>query len=196
MYPEEEDEVRELVLRLNAQFPNDIGIFCAFLLNYVKLSPGEAIFLGAGEPHAYISGDIVECMANSDNVIRAGLTPKLRDIPNLVGTLTYVAAPASRHAVKPQPFPDTLTSTLYDPPISEFSVVSVTLAPTQTEGHRALDGPSIAIVTSGEGKLQWGAEPLDITRGEVVFIGAGRDINFSATGSGEELKIYRAFVEA
>ena len=56
VYPEEEEDVRDLVLRLNAQFPNDIGIFCAFLLNYVKLSPGEAIFLGAGEPHAYISG--------------------------------------------------------------------------------------------------------------------------------------------
>jgi mannose-6-phosphate isomerase len=52
----EEEGVRELVLRLNAQFPNDIGTFCAFLLNYVKLSPGEAIFLSAGEPHAYIHG--------------------------------------------------------------------------------------------------------------------------------------------
>jgi mannose-6-phosphate isomerase len=52
----EEESVRELVLRLNSQFPNDIGTFCSFLLNYVKLSPGEAIFLGAGEPHAYISG--------------------------------------------------------------------------------------------------------------------------------------------
>ena len=52
----EEESVRELVLRLNAQFPNDIGTFCSFLLNYVELSPGEAIFLGAGEPHAYISG--------------------------------------------------------------------------------------------------------------------------------------------
>lgn len=195
VHPEEED-VRELVLRLNAQFPNDIGIFCAFLLNYVKLLPGEAIFLGAGEPHAYISGDIIECMANSDNVIRAGLTPKLRDIPNLVNTLTYVTAPASRHAVKPQPFPDTLTSTLYDPPISEFSVVSVTLAPSQTEAHRGLDGPSIAIVTGGEGKLRWGGGFLDITRGEVVFIGAGTAINLSATGNGDGLEIYRAFVEA
>jgi mannose-6-phosphate isomerase len=52
----EEEGVRELVLRLNTQFPNDIGIFCSFLLNYVQLSPGEAIFLGAGEPHAYVSG--------------------------------------------------------------------------------------------------------------------------------------------
>jgi mannose-6-phosphate isomerase len=135
-------------------------------------------------------------MANSDNVIRAGLTPKLRDIPNLVNTLTYVAAPASRHAVKPQPFSDTLTSTLYDPPISEFSVVSVTLAPNQTEAHRALDGPSIAIVAGGEGKLRWAGESLGITRGEVFFIGAGTAINLSATGNGEELKIYRAFVEA
>jgi mannose-6-phosphate isomerase len=52
----EEEGVRKLVLRLNTQFPNDIGIFCSFLLNYVELSPGEAIFLGAGEPHAYVSG--------------------------------------------------------------------------------------------------------------------------------------------
>lgn len=52
----EEEGVRELVLRLNTQFPNDIGIFCSFLLNYVELLPGEAIFLGAGEPHAYLSG--------------------------------------------------------------------------------------------------------------------------------------------
>jgi mannose-6-phosphate isomerase len=52
----EEEGVRELVLRLNTQFPNDIGIFCSFLLNYVNLLPGEAIFLGAGEPHAYVSG--------------------------------------------------------------------------------------------------------------------------------------------
>jgi len=89
-----------------------------------------------------------------------------------------------------------LTSTLYDPPISEFSVVSVTLATSQTEAHRALDGPSIAIVASGEGKLEWGAESLDITRGEVVFIGAGTAIKISATGHGEELKIYRAFVMA
>ena len=52
----EEESIRELVLRLNTQFPNDIGVFCSFLLNYVKLSPGEAIYLGAGEPHAYVSG--------------------------------------------------------------------------------------------------------------------------------------------
>ncbi len=140
--------------------------------------------------------DIIECMANSDNVIRAGLTPKLRDVPNLVNTLTYVAAPATHHTVKPQPFPHASASTLYDPPISEFSVVSVTLAPRKTEVHRALGGPSIAIVAGGEGKLRWGDGSFEITKGEAVFISAGTAVNLSATGSGEELQIYRAFVEA
>lgn len=52
----DEKDVVELVIELDRQFPNDVGVFCVFLLNVVKLEPGEAIFLGAGEPHAYISG--------------------------------------------------------------------------------------------------------------------------------------------
>lgn len=53
---ENEVPVKELVLRLNSQFPGDIGAFCAFVLNFVQMQPGEAIFLAAGEPHAYVSG--------------------------------------------------------------------------------------------------------------------------------------------
>lgn len=53
---EVEKEVKDLVLTVNDQFPGDIGTFCAFMLNYVKMKPGDAIFLAAGEPHAYISG--------------------------------------------------------------------------------------------------------------------------------------------
>ena len=52
----EEEGVKDLILRLESQFPGDIGVFCAFMLNYVKLEPGEAIYLGAGAPHAYVSG--------------------------------------------------------------------------------------------------------------------------------------------
>ncbi|KAI0269431.1 mannose-6-phosphate isomerase [Gloeopeniophorella convolvens] len=193
----EEADLRELVLRLNAQFPADIGTFCAFLLNYVQLAPGKAIFLGAGEPHAYISGDIIECMANSDNVIRAGLTPKLRDIPNLVSTLTYAAAPSSHHVVKPVPFAGAGASTLYDPPVPEFSVVSVALALGAKETHREVEGPSILIVTGGSGRLQWADGSVDVTQGEVVFIGAATAVDFLAGGSdGDKLTLYRAFVEA
>jgi mannose-6-phosphate isomerase len=55
----------------------------------VKLSPGEAIYIGANEPHAYLSGECIECMATSDNVVRAGLTPKYRDVQTLCSVLTY-----------------------------------------------------------------------------------------------------------
>ena len=51
-----ENKIKDLILRLDGQFPGDIGVFCPFMLNYVKLAPGEAMFLGAGEPHAYVSG--------------------------------------------------------------------------------------------------------------------------------------------
>ncbi|HOJ38500.1 MAG TPA: mannose-6-phosphate isomerase, class I [Ignavibacteriales bacterium] len=68
---------------------NDIGLLSFFLLNFVELTTGEGIFLSAGIPHAYLSGNIVECMANSDNVIRVGLTPKFKDKDVLCEILKY-----------------------------------------------------------------------------------------------------------
>jgi len=65
------------------------GMFCPLLLNCLKLSPGEGFFMGANNPHAYISGDCIECMALSDNVIRAALTPKYKDVDTLCSSLTY-----------------------------------------------------------------------------------------------------------
>jgi mannose-6-phosphate isomerase len=68
-----------LFVRVFQQFPRDVGTLAVFFLNHVRLEPGEAIYLAANEPHAYLSGELVEAMASSDNVIRAGLTGKLRD---------------------------------------------------------------------------------------------------------------------
>ncbi|KAF9814779.1 hypothetical protein IEO21_04937 [Rhodonia placenta] len=192
---EAEKGIKELVLRLNSQFPGDIGVFCAFLLNYVKMNPGEAIFLAAGEPHAYVSGDIMECMATSDNVIRAGLTPKLRDIPNLVSGLTYGAGDARRHMVAPAKFGVAAHTQLYDPPIPEFAVLQVLVPAGETEVHPPIDGPSIAIVTEGQGALEWdGEERLDVSEGDVVFVGAEAGLKIVA-GSGGRLTVYRAYVE-
>ncbi|KAI0366040.1 mannose-6-phosphate isomerase [Pilatotrama ljubarskyi] len=198
---EVEREVKDLVIRLHGQFPGDIGVFCAFMLNHLTLEPGQAIFLAAGEPHAYVSGDIVECMATSDNVIRAGLTPKLRDVPNLVAGLTYNAAHASKHLVEPSAFDSAAHSTLYDPPIPEFSVVRTVLGVGEREAHPPVDGPSIAIVTEGRGEVNWGGSGeeeggrLDVGEGEVFFVGAGQGIEVKTDGEGE-LVIHRAFVEA
>ncbi|KAG6885751.1 hypothetical protein C0993_010262 [Termitomyces sp. T159_Od127] len=198
----ERQDLADLVMQCNTHFPGDIGLFCVFLLNYVTLEPGEAIFLGAGEPHAYVSGECIECMANSDNVIRAGLTPKLRDIPNLISTLTYTASTPTKHYVSPSPFSSTTatgsSSTLYDPPIPEFSVVQLKLAPGAEESHRPVMGPSIMIVTDGEGVVRWELEgreerKLDIGLGDVFFIGAGTKVRFE--GKDEEFVAYRAFVE-
>lgn len=202
--------LRNLILKLQTQYPYDVGVLCPLLLNTLNLSPGEAIYLGAGEPHAYISGEAVECMANSDNVIRAGLTPKLRDVGNLVKGLTYEAGEGSRASVVPTPFggegkegAGSAKSLLYDPPIEEFSVVSVALEKGASEMQRAVDGPSLVIVTEGSGSLAWaeeaqvqGMKEVDLGLGDVVFIAKGTPVSFSTRGKEGGLKAYRAFVEA
>jgi mannose-6-phosphate isomerase len=81
-------EKEQLVLSLERQY-KDVGVLAVLFFNYVKLSPGEALYIGANEPHAYLSGECLECMATSDNVVRAGLTPKYRDVQTLCSMLTY-----------------------------------------------------------------------------------------------------------
>lgn len=83
------DNIDQLMGRLNTDFPGDIGVMCPLLLNCVRLAPGHSFFCGPSEPHAYISGDCIECMAPSDNVIRSGLTPKFKDVDVLCDMLTY-----------------------------------------------------------------------------------------------------------
>lgn len=87
--PERRSRQQNLVLRLAREYPDDVGVLLALFLNHVDLAPGEALPLPANEPHAYLSGDAIECMASSDNVIRAGLTPKPRHVEALVESLTY-----------------------------------------------------------------------------------------------------------
>lgn len=82
-------KISQVFIRLATDFPGDVGCFCLFFLNYVVLEPGEAVFLEANLPHAYLSGDCVECMACSDNVVRAGLTSKYKDVDRLLSMLLY-----------------------------------------------------------------------------------------------------------
>lgn len=85
--------LERLMLRLNSEYPDDRGIFAPCLLNVLTLQPGESFFIGADEPHAYLRGDCVECMALSDNVVRAGLTPKFKDVETLCSMLHYRYGP-------------------------------------------------------------------------------------------------------
>ncbi|KAG5419220.1 PMI1 [Candida metapsilosis] len=195
----------ELIQRLNKQFPNDIGLFCGcLLLNHVALNKGEAMFLQAKDPHAYISGDIIECMAASDNVVRAGFTPKFKDVKNLVDMLTYACEPVEKQKMQPKKFPrstgDAITVNLFDPPIQEFSVLQTVFDKKGgKQTYKSIDGPSIIIATNGSGsiKIAGGDNKVDkIDTGYVFFVAPNTDIELIADGGDEQFTTYRAFVEA
>ena len=85
----EEDPLRKSILALYQEYPSDMGVLAPLYLNLVHLNPGEAMYLPAGQLHAYLEGLGMELMANSDNVLRGGLTPKQVDVPELLKTLTF-----------------------------------------------------------------------------------------------------------
>ena len=77
------------IVKLNKEYPADIGVLSPIFLNLILLEPGQAMFLPAGELHAYLKGVGIELMANSDNVLRGGLTPKHVDVPELLKVLNF-----------------------------------------------------------------------------------------------------------
>jgi len=197
-------ELADLVVRLNGQFEGDIGLFVLFFLNYVKLEIGEAMFLKADDIHAYLSGDIIECMASSDNVVRAGFTPKYQDIPTLTSMLTYSYAPISEQKMKPVDYHDVKlnkeayssnsSAILYDPPIEEFSVVKTELSAKGAKAtFEAIEGPSIIICTRGEGSISVGPKKEDSKEGYVFFVGATAQCVLESTG--ETFQTFKAFCE-
>lgn len=189
-------ELSNLLIRLNQQFPKDIGLFCGgLLLNYVKMSPGEAMFLRAKDPHAYISGDIIECMAASDNVVRAGFTPKFKDVKNLVDMLTYSYAPVIEQKMTPLGFKrgSGAKFTLYDPPIAEFAVLETRANDGETATIKAINGPSIVVSTEGQGTITDGKDTYDFGTGSVFFIGAGAEVSLTTVKG--PFVTYRAFCE-
>lgn len=116
-------EIATIFLRLNQDFPNDIGCLSVFFLNIINLLPGQAIFLPAKEPHAYLDGDCIECMACSDNVVRAGLTPKFKDVETLLNMLNYTAEPAECKIFQPTVV-DRFTQ-IYVPCVPDFAVAKI-----------------------------------------------------------------------
>ncbi|MET9469101.1 mannose-6-phosphate isomerase, class I [Streptomyces sp. NPDC006544] len=164
--------------------PGDPGVIAAMLLNHVRLQPGEAMFLGAGIPHAYLDGLGVELMANSDNVLRCGLTPKHVDVPELLKVVAF--EPGDPAVLRPEGDGEEV----YETPIDEFRLSRFVLA---TGGApRALSDatPQILLCTAGSPKAssaQSGELPL--SPGESVFVPAGERAELSGTGT-----VFRATV--
>nr|ACU18571.1 unknown [Glycine max] len=183
-------EKEQLVLRLEKQYPSDVGVIAAFFLNHVKLAPGEALFLGANEPHAYICGECIECMATSDNVVRAGLTPKHRDVQTLCSTLTYKQG--SPEILRGVPINQYVNK--YIPPFEEFEIDCCILPQGEKVVFPAVPGPSIFLVTVGEGMMTTESlKGYPITEGHVLFVAANTEITVS---SAPQLHLFRTGVNS
>jgi len=167
-----------LALRLSKQYPGDVGVLCAYFMYYRKLEPGQACFLGANEPHAYLAGDCTEIMANSDNVVRAGLTPKLRDVPTLCSMLTYRQPSHSGAEFHPGNLLEGKGSgqfgKIYSPPdpaVTEFQMERNVLS--KEDGSLELKPSSFAsimLILSGSGEAtQEDGKSLNVKKGDVYF---------------------------
>lgn len=160
-------EARTL-LELGESYPGDAGVLAAMLLNRVTLTPGQGLFLDAGNLHAYLSGTGVEIMANSDNVLRGGLTPKHVDVPELLRVLDF--EPAEVDILEPRA-DSAETPVRYATPAPEFALSRSSLA----EGSSIkLDssGPQIVLCTEGKVALDDGDNELVLERGSSVWVSA------------------------
>ncbi|MCE7083272.1 mannose-6-phosphate isomerase, class I [Streptomyces sp. ST2-7A] len=150
--------------------PGDPGVLAAMLLNHVVLQPGEALYLGAGVPHAYLGGLGVELMANSDNVLRCGLTPKHVDVPELLRVVIFRSG--DPEVLRPEAGPG--DEEVYDTPVDEFRLSRHVLAPGAEGPTPAGNRPQILLCTEGTATLtdETGVS-LDLRRGESAFVPAG-----------------------
>jgi mannose-6-phosphate isomerase len=161
------------VLELGERYPGDAGVLAAMLLNRLSLAPGEAIYLPAGNLHAYLQGVGVEVMANSDNVLRGGLTPKHVDVPELLRVLDF------------HPARDVLVGTdiqrggaeiVYETPAPEFAVSVLCLDGGQL-GHDVdaptrHDGPQILLCTEGSATVHAKSATVELHRGAAAWVAA------------------------
>ncbi|MFF3412217.1 mannose-6-phosphate isomerase, class I [Streptomyces sp. NPDC002742] len=164
-------------------YPGDPGVIAAMLLNHVRLQPGEALFLGAGIPHAYLNGLGVEIMANSDNVLRCGLTPKHVDVPELLRVVRFETGDPG--VLRPEASPD--GEEVYATPIDEFRLSRYVVAEGADPRDLTRATPQILLCTSGSVR----ADGIDLTPGTSVFVPAGEKAEVSGSGT-----IFRATVVA
>ncbi|EGQ9991473.1 mannose-6-phosphate isomerase, class I [Vibrio vulnificus] len=157
----------QLIIELAEQYPNDVGLFAPLLLNVITLKPGEAMFLNARTPHAYIKGTGLEIMANSDNVLRAGLTSKHMDVEELVKCTDFVSKPVESllthaHVVGcehhfPVPVKDFQFSILSKPESQPMTMSSAEIL-------MAIDADLTLVASNGE--------TLTLSKGQSAFIPA------------------------
>ncbi|MGU3500225.1 mannose-6-phosphate isomerase, class I [Mycobacterium sp. C31M] len=161
------------VLELGERYPGDAGVLAAMLLNRITLAPGEAIYLPAGNLHAYLHGVGFEVMANSDNVLRGGLTPKHVDVPELLRVLDFT--PTDDAPILPRVLRGG-AELVYDTPAPEFAVSVLQVTGDQV-GHEIdapaeHDGPQILLAIEGTVTVHSKTDVVTLTRGESAWVAA------------------------
>ncbi|HEY5375530.1 MAG TPA: mannose-6-phosphate isomerase, class I [Polyangiaceae bacterium] len=154
-------------VRVGVLYPGDIGIVSALLLNLVQLSPGEAIYLPAGKLHAYLSGVGMEIMANSDNVLRGGLTPKHVDPAQLLHLLDFRTGPVGVLQGEARG-----SARVYQTPTAEFELQAFQILPGEQPTIVDRRGPEILFCERGNISVECGAQKLALEQGEALFLDA------------------------
>lgn len=190
--------IADLLPRLAKQYSKaDPGTIVAlFTMNYMVLQPGESTYIPADGIHAYLYGDIIECMARSDNMLAAGFCPRVEmdDLDLFTEALTFSPRSPDEAMLQSTPFDRAANrkTRVYAPPLSEFQVIGTDLADSESEVIQPIHGPSILVVTGGEGKIITENETKELKEGYVFFIGCGVEVRYE-TDKG--LQVYRAFCE-
>ena len=154
----------------------DRGIFSIYFFNIVQTQPGDAVFQDAGIPHAYLEGQNAELMANSDNVLRGGLTPKHIDVQELLKHTRFEAV--HPHIMTGETAADPAEK-IYHSPAPDFVVSSITLHPGVTYTHTS-KAAEIMLVLSGNTTIA-GSDTLDLQKGQAVFVCSGE--TYKMTGN-------------
>ena len=171
--------VFETIKQLAAVYPDDMGIFSPLLLNVVKLNPGEAMFLYAETPHAYLQGLALEVMANSDNVLRAGLTPKYIDIDALISNIRFDVTEPENILMQPEVSGN---QAKYPIPVQDFSFSILTNESSLNENIH-MTSASVLFCEHGQFEVACAQNAVTVEKGESVFVPASASA-ISVTGSG------------
>jgi len=179
----------KLLIKLARQFPGDSGVFAPIIFNYLKLKIGDAFFIGANEPHAYIQGEILECMACSDNVVRAGLTPKLKDVETLVKMLTYkTTIPEVTRGRRIDH-----CTVLHVPPVEDFAIEVIKVPAGSQYMLDPVRSPSVILTLSGSATLEQGTVPcLPVSFGKAAFMSANTSATVITDAMGSGVHLVRA----
>jgi mannose-6-phosphate isomerase len=162
------------VVQVAEGHPGDIGTVAALLLRHAVLQPGQAMFMPAGGLHAYLRGTCIELLANSDNVVRAGLTSKHIDVPELLKLLDPALPVTALVPSRPAPGID-----VYDAGVPEFRLYRIDLGDAQE--NLPGTGPRILLCTSGEAVLRTAGDTAKLAQGESLFVSAA---DGAVTGTG------------